>query len=215
MRGRRDHTRQTRESVCYGLWMTVSSTVAIAGTLFSAQRSCLVPISLVLELVAGVWLRWTRRAESTAGPLTATHAKGPSPLVRAVGLLAASVLFFHILAVLFGAPLLEEVEETLCFGVHMTVLTVLPLVLCAGRTTVAALHKTLLDHRGCESRLESLQRLGALGALAGAWLGCVTLPLDWDRPWQRWPIPCLLGASLARTGTLMVACFLGSSRVLP
>lgn len=215
MRGRRDHSRQTRESVCYGLWMSLGSAAALAGALLSAHRSCLVPISLVLELVAGVWLRWTRRADVTAGPLTTTHVKGPSSLVRGAGLLAASVLFFHVLAVLFGAPLFEDVEETLCFGVHMTILTVLPLVLCAGRTTVAALHKTLLDHRGCESRLESLQRVGALGALAGAWLGCITLPLDWDRPWQQWPIPCLLGASLVRTAALLAASLLGSLRVLP
>ncbi|CAN7999660.1 unnamed protein product [Ixodes hexagonus] len=215
MRGRRDHTRQAREGVCYGLWMALGSAVALAAALLSAHRLCLVPVSLVLELAAAVWLRWTRRADAMAGPLTATHPKGPSSLLRAVGLLAVSVLFFHVLAVLFGAPLFEDVEETLCLGVHLTVLTVLPLVLSAGRTSVAALHKTLLDHRGCESRLESVQRLGALGALAGAWLGCMALPLDWDRPWQRWPIPCLVGASLARTGTLLAASLLESSNALP
>lgn len=32
------------------------------------------------------------------------------------------------------------------------------------------------------------------GALAGAWLGCFPLPLDWEVPLQQWPAPCVLGA---------------------
>eukprot|EP00127_Corallochytrium_limacisporum_P005258 Clim_evm75s201 gene=Clim_evmTU75s201 len=39
-----------------------------------------------------------------------------------------------------------------------------------------------------------------LGAAAGAWLGAVPIPLDWDRPWQAWPITnsvgCVLGSGL-------------------
>lgn len=35
-----------------------------------------------------------------------------------------------------------------------------------------------------------------LGALAGAWLGALPLALDWDRPWQAWPITPILGATV-------------------
>ncbi|KNZ61774.1 hypothetical protein VP01_135g10 [Puccinia sorghi] len=35
----------------------------------------------------------------------------------------------------------------------------------------------------------------ACGAALGAWLGAIPIPLDWDRPWQAWPITCLLAAS--------------------
>ncbi|PSN45698.1 hypothetical protein C0J52_11949 [Blattella germanica] len=36
--------------------------------------------------------------------------------------------------------------------------------------------------------------------LFGAWLGAFVIPLDWDRPWQEWPIPCSTGAMLGFTG---------------
>ena len=35
---------------------------------------------------------------------------------------------------------------------------------------------------------------GAWGSLAGAWMGAIPIPLDWDRPWQRWPVTCVAGA---------------------
>jgi phosphatidylinositol glycan class F len=35
----------------------------------------------------------------------------------------------------------------------------------------------------------------------GAWV----IPLDWDRPWQLWPIPCVLGAVGGYALTLLAA----------
>ncbi|KRX17002.1 Nitrogen permease regulator 2-like protein [Trichinella nelsoni] len=32
------------------------------------------------------------------------------------------------------------------------------------------------------------------GTYLGAYLGAIPIPLDWDRPWQRWPITCVVGA---------------------
>ena len=37
---------------------------------------------------------------------------------------------------------------------------------------------------------------GAWGAVSGAWLGAIPTPLDWDRPWQRWPVAPVVGASV-------------------
>jgi phosphatidylinositol glycan class F len=34
----------------------------------------------------------------------------------------------------------------------------------------------------------------ALGALFGAWVGAVPIPLDWDREWQKWPVTIVTGA---------------------
>lgn len=33
-----------------------------------------------------------------------------------------------------------------------------------------------------------------LGALLGAWIGAVPIPLDWDREWQKWPVTIVAGA---------------------
>ena len=34
----------------------------------------------------------------------------------------------------------------------------------------------------------------SLGALGGAWLGAIPIPLDWDREWQKWPVTVVVGA---------------------
>uniref|UniRef100_A0AC34QGL2 Phosphatidylinositol-glycan biosynthesis class F protein n=1 Tax=Panagrolaimus sp. JU765 TaxID=591449 RepID=A0AC34QGL2_9BILA len=35
-----------------------------------------------------------------------------------------------------------------------------------------------------------------IGTILGAWLGAFVIPLDWDRWWQVWPLPCLFGCSV-------------------
>jgi phosphatidylinositol glycan class F len=32
-----------------------------------------------------------------------------------------------------------------------------------------------------------------LGAVVGAWMGAVPIPLDWDREWQKWPVTIIVG----------------------
>jgi phosphatidylinositol glycan class F len=36
----------------------------------------------------------------------------------------------------------------------------------------------------------------ARGAVLGAWLSAIVVPLDWDRAWQRWPVPGVAAALL-------------------
>jgi hypothetical protein len=50
--------------------------------------------------------------------------------------------------------------------------------------------------------------LGGWGASLGAWCGAMVIPLDWDRPWQKWPIPCVAGAvaGFGVGGVAAVAC---------
>ena len=48
---------------------------------------------------------------------------------------------------------------------------------------------TIYLHLGVEGCVS----LGGKGALIGLWLGAIPIPLDWDRPWQRWPITCVVG----------------------
>ncbi|SCU87038.1 LAMI_0D04478g1_1 [Lachancea mirantina] len=35
-----------------------------------------------------------------------------------------------------------------------------------------------------------------LSICIGCWVSCVVIPLDWDRPWQEWPIPLVVGGYL-------------------
>uniref|UniRef100_A0A673LQC5 Phosphatidylinositol-glycan biosynthesis class F protein-like n=1 Tax=Sinocyclocheilus rhinocerous TaxID=307959 RepID=A0A673LQC5_9TELE len=42
-------------------------------------------------------------------------------------------------------------------------------------------------------------------SVIGAWLGALPIPLDWDRPWQIWPISCTLGATTGFLTGLLAA----------
>ncbi|KAJ5718974.1 hypothetical protein N7493_007429 [Penicillium malachiteum] len=45
---------------------------------------------------------------------------------------------------------------------------------------------------------------GAFGTVLGAWFGAIPIPLDWDRPWQAFPITILAGAYMGYVvGTLV------------
>ncbi|XP_074574381.1 uncharacterized protein LOC141830836 isoform X2 [Curcuma longa] len=42
--------------------------------------------------------------------------------------------------------------------------------------------------------IDCLVSLPAQGAIVGAWLGAWPMPLDWEMPWQEWPICVTYGA---------------------
>lgn len=46
----------------------------------------------------------------------------------------------------------------------------------------------------CESRAERALLYPALGSILGSWCGAYPLALDWDRPWQAYPLPPVFGA---------------------
>nr|XP_042906899.1 glycosylphosphatidylinositol anchor biosynthesis protein 11 isoform X1 [Parasteatoda tepidariorum] len=46
-----------------------------------------------------------------------------------------------------------------------------------------------------ENHLQSI----LIWTIMGAWVGAFPIPLDWDRPWQKWPITCCIGACLGNS----------------
>ncbi|CAG8648995.1 11044_t:CDS:2 [Funneliformis mosseae] len=41
---------------------------------------------------------------------------------------------------------------------------------------------------------EKMVYYSTVGTIIGAWAGAIVIPLDWDRPWQVWPISCVLSS---------------------
>lgn len=113
--------------------------------------------------------------------------------VTATALLSLVLTFFLaapllcIIALLFGAPLVSHQPHTALLAVHLALLTTPHLFYVHGLDATAWL------------RLASLQQpydevYGlSLGACAGAWLGAIPIPLDWDREWQKWPVTIVCG----------------------
>lgn len=42
----------------------------------------------------------------------------------------------------------------------------------------------------------------------GCWCGAVVVPLDWDRPWQTWPLPIVFGSYLGGLAAYIVGSFM-------
>ncbi|RDA88259.1 hypothetical protein CP532_0369 [Ophiocordyceps camponoti-leonardi (nom. inval.)] len=91
------------------------------------------------------------------------------------------------LMVLFGAPLLDDVAKTMLCSAHLALLGLFPIFYARGVDGDA-----LLSVTGATAPLDETFG-GLLGAVTGAWLGAVPIPLDWDRQWQRWPVTIVVG----------------------
>lgn len=112
--------------------------------------------------------------------------------IKSLATLVILLMIYYIVAILFGAPLFIEQEETFMFALVLTIITVLPLLFSLGPDlTITVLTSVTTYERDALSQIMiNCLRM----TLFGAWLGAVVIPLDWDRPWQVWPIPCSLGA---------------------
>ncbi|XP_038075346.1 phosphatidylinositol-glycan biosynthesis class F protein-like [Patiria miniata] len=108
-----------------------------------------------------------------------------------------SCLVLHIVIVLFGAAVQEVVEETSILAVLLSTLSTLPCLCVLG--TNSEVWNRFTAQRRPQPGLETCVQYAALASLLGAWMGAFTIPLDWDRPWQVWPIPCAIGALLGHT----------------
>ncbi|KAM0749195.1 hypothetical protein T439DRAFT_326937 [Meredithblackwellia eburnea MCA 4105] len=115
---------------------------------------------------------------------------GPAALVT----LAASVIV-HVVAVLLGAPLIKNAQDTYLLSLLVSILAVTPMATVLDPPNEDQYTWIrLLSSFTWNNNLELALLFPALGTFAGCWLGAVPIPLDWDRPWQKWPTTCVLGA---------------------
>jgi phosphatidylinositol glycan class F len=106
------------------------------------------------------------------------------------------IVVYFTVAVLFGAEVFSKHEETLMLSVLLCVLTVFPACLHMESNSVISL---LFGHKPLNDVVGTLILRNIQLTLFGAWLGAFVIPLDWDRAWQEWPIPCASGAMLGFT----------------
>lgn len=109
----------------------------------------------------------------------------------------------HIIAVLFGAHFVEDFMETTLWAAMVSSMVVTPGVCVLGpkvRSWVALFNFKNFDS---VSRRRLYYCVVATGI--GCWLSPVVVPLDWDRPWQLWPVPGVIGAILGYCGGLLIS----------
>lgn len=114
-----------------------------------------------------------------------------------------SIVGVYFIAVLFGASLLDEFSNNFIFSTLLTAICLMPTFILVPHRRPLELIIRLLVNREFSSRIEEACTDVAYGGAIGSWFGCFVLPLDWDRWWQQWPVPCCFGALLGASVALI------------
>lgn len=130
------------------------------------------------------------------------------PLLVLSATAAAGVLANGLFAclILFGAPLHSHVPETYVLSYHLAMILAQPLMIVyrldyekfLSLFQLECIYRTIFSHPTLSSTF-----LGILGT----WLGVIPIPLDWDRPWQQWPITLLVGGYIGAFLGALLALF--------
>ncbi|CCK73010.1 mannose-ethanolamine phosphotransferase GPI11 KNAG_0M01570 [Huiozyma naganishii CBS 8797] len=111
-------------------------------------------------------------------------------LLSIVGSVAMSIPAMAI-AILLGAPLVEHLRSTWLMALHSSFLA------------FPALYSVV----NCDFKV-TIWRKYFIAIVVGGWISCIVIPLDWDRDWQAWPIPVIVGTYLGAFVGYTIGAFL-------
>ncbi|KAF2301551.1 hypothetical protein GH714_025751 [Hevea brasiliensis] len=96
-------------------------------------------------------------------------------------------------AIVLGAPVgIEYLPKTINWSLLMSSFMFVPAASVFGSSS--SHWQRIFAHTKPNESLEYMICIPAHGALIGAWFGAWPMPLDWERPWQDWPICVTYGA---------------------
>ncbi|KAF5373427.1 hypothetical protein D9615_009500 [Tricholomella constricta] len=179
------------------------------------------PVSTLLCLCAGAvllqgwwggWMRnwWIEYALQGTGDqkklekTAADKQRGASLRNAWVSTLAASFVL-HIVLVLFGAPLASHVLQTYLLALLISLLVVFSPAYSLGPPRLSSDTQSVVNRMtwvrlfaefSIRTPVERAFVYPAIGTALGCWAGIVSIALDWDRPWQAWPLTPAYGAIL-------------------
>ncbi|KAF8025264.1 hypothetical protein BT93_F2184 [Corymbia citriodora subsp. variegata] len=114
-------------------------------------------------------------------------------VIRGALALPAGALVNALGAIALGAPVgIQYLVKTIDWSLMISTWTVVPAACVFGASwnswqRIFAFTKPI-------SSIDFMICLPAHGAIIGAWFGAWPMPLDWERPWQEWPICVSYGA---------------------
>ncbi|XP_053918799.1 phosphatidylinositol-glycan biosynthesis class F protein isoform X2 [Cuculus canorus] len=168
----------------------------VVGTHLTWLRICSVSVSavsIVLHLIL----------KPNLSPKRSSFAHKISRFLKCCIYFFMSCVLFHVIIVLYGAPLIESVTETFLFAVLLSTFTTLQCLCMLGPNLQAWIR--VFSKNGAMSIWESSLQITTMCGILGAWFGAFPIPLDWDRPWQVWPVSCSLGATFGYMAGLIIA----------
>lgn len=108
-------------------------------------------------------------------------------------------------AIALGAPVgIQYFSKTADWSILMSVFTIVPAASVFGSSWTE--WRRIFAHAKPNGPIDYMICLPAHGAVIGAWFGAWPMPLDWERPWQEWPI-CVSFGAMAGYLVGMVASF--------
>jgi len=117
---------------------------------------------------------------------------------------------YHFVVILFGAPLLSSHHlHTYLLSLQLSLLTVLPSAYVLGTPPLNVFSRRdaeslrlrltwtrLFAELSPRNAIERAMVYPVIGTMVGCWCGCIPIALDWDRPWQAWPLTPSYGSVL-------------------
>jgi len=121
--------------------------------------------------------------------------------------LATVVISFviHVIVVMLGAPLTSHHPQTYLLACLISILTTFTPVYVMGIPSFASDSKALFTRLtwtrlfaelSPKTPVERAMVYPIVGVALGSWTGAFPIALDWDRPWQAWPLTPAFGAIL-------------------
>ncbi|XP_065068209.1 phosphatidylinositol-glycan biosynthesis class F protein-like [Rhopilema esculentum] len=192
--------------ICCGSIVLVQSLIGSGFCL--ENRQCILDSvkTFLLNMYSTILLGWfvTKAAVIDGDDLICTDLKSKVYcLLKSVFATFCGNFLYHFITVIYGAPFIENLEETHLFSCLMSAMTILPLSLVSDGKWWNILQ--ILDFKLYKSgQMVDNVRLISFLTIVGALAGSAAIPLDWDRPWQAWPVPCCIGATFGYTIGLLI-----------
>ncbi|KAF8513241.1 GPI biosynthesis protein family Pig-F-domain-containing protein [Gautieria morchelliformis] len=175
------------------------------------------PVWTLLWLCAGTsacqawWAGWMRHLWATCPPGAGAEVAAPrvgEGKIKALRNAWTNTIFasalFHIIIVLFGAPISSHIGHTYLLSLLLSLLTIFvpsyTLSLPIASLSITTRDETALQcirlfiQRQLHTAVERALVFPVIGSFVGCWVGAFPIPLDWDRPWQAWPLTPAYGA---------------------
>lgn len=147
---------------------------------------------LLVQLVYGFLL--ARHVSGTRGK-KASSKGGHNGVFLVVSSTVMSILLTNVVFVifiLFGAPMYGFLKETYLLSGHISLILLQPLFILFELDFER--FKLLFKSERIYRCIFTNQTLSCCFlTILGCWFGVIPIPLDWDRPWQSWPITILTG----------------------
>ncbi|GER45890.1 glycosylphosphatidylinositol anchor biosynthesis protein 11 [Striga asiatica] len=125
-------------------------------------------------------------------------------IVRGLLGLPAGALVNALGAIVLGAPVgIQHLKKTVHWSLLMSLFTFVPAAAVYG-SSWTDWHR-IFAHTKPVGSTDLIICLSAHGAVIGAWFGAWPMPLDWERPWQEWPICVTYGAVFGYSIGLVVS----------